>query len=55
MGRDLRQLLAQRPGVLEQVAAGSENGTVTFHLHDHQPDGSSLFRESMGNPLMVMR
>ena len=45
---DLDSILQQYKGSYIQAAAGSYPGRVSFNVHDHQLEGSSLYNESMG-------
>lgn len=45
---DLINILKRYRGSYVLAAAGSCSGTTTFNVHDNHPNGSSLFKESMG-------
>jgi len=46
---DLISILQRYKGSYIQAAAGSCPGQVSFNVHDHQLEGSSLYNESMGS------
>ena len=44
---DLISIIQRYKGSYVQAVAGSSSGHVTFNVHDHQLEGSSLFNESI--------
>ncbi|MEM7455718.1 MAG: FkbM family methyltransferase [Planctomycetota bacterium] len=45
---DMKAILKHYTGSYVVAAAGAEAGEVTFHIHDHAIEGSSLYQETMG-------